>query len=385
MTAHTTPGIDPILADEWAELGWNNVAQMQNLGMPGVFTHGDFDTWSPGYLMFLAGMHNGISRLYETFGNGGADTEKRILTPEEYSRTWYRQNPPLPVVTWSQRDNNNYEQSALLTTLSYFAQHGHHFLENYYAKSKRSVLKPTTNGPAAYVFPASDAELNRQTQLLTVLKRQHVEMQQLTAATTVTLPGKKPGDASTQETFPAGSFVVRMDQPYSRIADALLDKQYWAPDDPQKHPYDDTGWSFPALYNVHVTRVMDASVLKAPMSPLADPATLTAKLDGTGDTFAIANTGQSTLLGLVYKLGAEHIAVTEKPTDANGQHFNAGSLIITGVPEATVTPALKRDVACCHSHERRSFCRHAPGHRAARRLHAHVARHADRRLVALWL
>ena len=86
-----------MLADEWAELGWHNVAQMQSFGMPGVFTHGDFDTWSPGYLMFLAGMHNGISRLYETFGNGGADTEKRILRPEDYSRTWYRQNPPLPV------------------------------------------------------------------------------------------------------------------------------------------------------------------------------------------------------------------------------------------------------------------------------------------------
>ena len=53
--------IDPTLADEWAELGWNNVAQMQSFNMPGVFTHGDFDTWSPGYLMFLAGMHNGIS------------------------------------------------------------------------------------------------------------------------------------------------------------------------------------------------------------------------------------------------------------------------------------------------------------------------------------
>ena len=333
--------IDPVLADEWAELGWNNVAQMQSLGMPGVFTHGDFDTWSPGYLMFLAGMHNGISRLYETFGNGGADTQKRILTPEEYSRTWYRQNPPLPVVTWSQRDNNNYEESALLTTLSYFAQHGHHFLENYYAKSKRSVLKPTSNGPAAYVMPASEAELNRQTQLLAVLKRQHVESQQLNASVTVTLPGKKPGEASTQETYPAGSFVVRMDQPFSRIADALLDKQFWAPDDPQKHPYDDTGWSFPALFNVHVTRIMDANILKASMSPVADPSTLTARLEGSGNTFVVPNTGQSTLLGLVYKLGAEHIAIAEKPFDANGQHLNSGSLLITGVPEATLTPALK--------------------------------------------
>ena len=122
--------VDPTLADEWAELGWNNVAQMQSFGMPGVFTHGDFDTWSPGYLMFLAGMHNGISRLYETFGNGGADTEKRILQPEDYSRTWYRQNPPLPVVNWSQRDNNNYEESALLSTISYFSHNTHHFLEN---------------------------------------------------------------------------------------------------------------------------------------------------------------------------------------------------------------------------------------------------------------
>jgi hypothetical protein len=174
--------VDPTLADEWAELGWNNVAQMQSLGMPGVFTHGDFDTWSPGYLMFLAGMHNGISRLYETFGNGGADTQKRILEPEEYSRTWYRQNPPLPVVLWSQRDNNNYEQSALLTTLSYFSQHTHHFLENFYSKSKRSVEKPTLEGPAAYVIPASDADANRQAELLKVMKRQHVEVEQLAEA-----------------------------------------------------------------------------------------------------------------------------------------------------------------------------------------------------------
>src|SRR6266568_4318323 len=153
--------VDPLLADEWAELGWNNVAQMQSFGMPGVFTHGDFDTWSPGYLMFLAGMHNGISRLYETFGNGGADTDKRILTPEQYSRTWYRQNPPLPIVNWSQRDNNNYEQSALLATISYFSQHTHHFLENYYLKSKRATQKPTFEGPAAYVITNDEAHANR--------------------------------------------------------------------------------------------------------------------------------------------------------------------------------------------------------------------------------
>ena len=71
--------LDPILTDEWQMIGWNNVSEMTKFGMPGVFTHGTFDTWTPGYLMFIAATHNGISRLYETFGNGGADTLERTL------------------------------------------------------------------------------------------------------------------------------------------------------------------------------------------------------------------------------------------------------------------------------------------------------------------
>jgi len=332
--------VDPTLADEWAELGWNNVAQMQTLGMPGVFTHGDFDTWSPGYLMFLAGMHNGISRLYETFGNGGADTEKRILSPEEYSRTWYRQNPPLPVVTWSQRDNNNYEESALLTTISYFSQHTHHFLENYYTKSKRSVLKPTFEGPAAYVIPADPAEANRQVELLKVLKRQHVEVEQLTEAATSSIPAAKRGDKPTQDTFPAGSIVIRMDQPYSRVADALLDRQFWAPDDPQKHPYDDTGWSFSHLFNLKTVRVTDPAILQSKMASLDDPSTITGKISGAGPVLAVANTGQVSLLTLVYKLKGATVQVAEKPFDADGKHYPAGSLLITGTDDARLTPIL---------------------------------------------
>jgi hypothetical protein len=332
--------VDPALADEWAELGWNNVAQMQSFGMPGVFTHGDFDTWSPGYLMFLAGMHNGVSRLYETFGNGGADTEKRILTPEQYSRTWYRQNPPLPVVTWSQRNNNNYEQTALLTTISYFAQHTHHFLENFYAKSKRAVQKPMLEGPAAYVIANDDAHANRVVELAKVLRRQHVEVQQLSAAATCEVPGEKRADKAKQETFAAGSLVVRMDQPYSRVADALLDRQYWAPDDPQKHPYDDTGWSFSQLFNLKVTRVSDAAILKADMKPVEDPAALAGRLDGDGALVAVANTGQTTLLALVYKLKDASIQAVDKPFDAGDRHFAAGSLLISGVQDDALKSAL---------------------------------------------
>lgn len=264
--------IDPILTGEWQQLGWDNVQQMTKLGMPGVFTHGSFDTWSPGYLMFIAAMHNGISRLYETFGNDGADTVKRILEPEEYQRTWYKPNPPLPVMSWSQRNNNNYQQTGLLTALKYFSDNGQLFLKNYYLKSKRSIEKPQNAGPAAYVFPADDARPGSQAQLLRILQRQHVELSRSTAPIKVSLPAAKDDEGKEQPArtrrFPAGSIVVRMDQPYSRIADTLLDRQYWSPKDPQQHPYDDTAWSMGDLFDVEVVRVTDSSILKAPMRKL---------------------------------------------------------------------------------------------------------------------
>jgi hypothetical protein len=367
--------IDPMLADEWAALGWNNVAAMQNFGMPGVFTHGDFDTWSPGYLMFLAGLHNGISRLYETFGNGGADTERRILAPDEYDRTWYKQNPPLPSVLWSQRDNNNYEESALLSTLSYFAQHGSHFLSNYYVKAKRSIEKPENAGPSAYVFAADPADRNRQMQLLRILQLQHVEISRLTAPATVMVSpsdraaagGENPEKSlsktgaeegksgvvggsgtgkqapSQPETFPAGAYVIRMDQPFSRVADALLDRQYWAPDDPQKHPYDDTGWCFSLLFNADVTRVADTAILSAKMEQIKDlehPGE--SPVSGSGTIYAVDNTGQIGLLALAYAVPGARLHVLDEPADVAGQHLAAGSLLIEGADADKMTAALRK-------------------------------------------
>jgi hypothetical protein len=344
--------VDPILTDEWEMIGWRNVSDMTKFGMPGVFTHGVFDTWSPGYLMFIAAMHNGISRLYETFGNGGADTLERTLDQEEYARTWYRQNPPLPKTLWSQRDNNNYEETGLLTSLHYFNENKRLFLKNFYLKAKRSVTKPTAEGPAAYVLSADDPRLDSQAALLRVLQKQAVEISRATAAFTVTLPAKKsakPGkgnkDASDKEAapatrnFPAGSYIVRMDQPYSRIADALLDYQYWSPDDPQKTPYDDTGWTFGELFHVQVARVTDPKVLEVAMERVKDirpPAGVNA--DGT--IFAINNNAEPSLATLRYKLRDASIEAAEEPFESGGKKFNRGTFLLRNVSRSQLSDAI---------------------------------------------
>jgi hypothetical protein len=354
--------LDPILTNEWEMIGWNNVGEMTRFGMPGVFTHGTFDTWSPGYLMFIGATHNGISRLYETFGNAGADTLDRTLRPEEYARTWYRQNPPLPHVRWSQRDNNNYEETGLLTSLHYFAANGKQFLRNFYLKSKRSIEKPKAEGPAAYVFPSDETRPGARADLLRVLQMQGCEISKATAPFTVTVQvkAKKGGKGEDSEAasdkqgatkeeepvsvkarpekwvsetrrFAPGSYVVRMDQPYSRIADMLLDYQYWSPDDPQKTPYDDTGWTFGELFGVKVARVMDAGVLSVPMERVSGEVRAPGGLRGEGSLFAVNHNAEESLLSLRYRFRDADFQAAETSFEAAGRKFRRGSFLIRGV------------------------------------------------------
>jgi len=360
--------LDPILTNEWQMIGWNNVNEMTRMGMPGVFAFGSFDTWSPGYLMFIAATHNGISRLYETFGNGGsADTQDRTLSASETSRTWFRQNPPLPYVKWSLRNNNNYEMTGLIVSLNHFANNRIYFLRNFYDKSKRSILKSTTEGPAAYVLPATEIRPGAQAELLRVLQKQRVEISRATSAFTVQMPVKAPaatagrgegppaaasaagatGAASASQArmepreFPAGSYIIRMDQPYSRIADALLDYQYWSPTDAQSTPYDDTGWTFPEGFAVQAVRVLDPKVLQAPMTLVTGAVTAASGVTGTGSIFAINHNADNGLITLRYKLKNADIQMAREPFEADGHKFSRGSFIIRNVSQADLDAATK--------------------------------------------
>lgn len=350
--------LDPLLTNEWHMIGWHNVQEMTRLGMPGVFAFGTFDTWSPGYLMFIAATHNGISRLYETFGNGGsAETLERTLSPDQTSRTWYRQNPPLPRVRWSLRNNNNYQQTGLLISLNYLAQNRKLFLQNFYEKSKRSVLKARMEGPAAYVFSAAEPRRGAQAELLRILQKQRVEIHRSTApfSVAVRVTARAPRQESTQPSaatstggtsradttartvrreFPAGSYIVRMDQPYSRIADALLDYQYWSPSDPQRNPYDDTGWTFPEGFAVEAVRVTDTTVLQVPMELVAGSIRAPGGITGGGTVFLIANNGDNALATLRYRLPDADIQAAELPFEAAGQSFPRGSFVIRNIQQS---------------------------------------------------
>jgi hypothetical protein len=238
--------LDPIVIDEWQRLAWHEVQEMTARGVPGVWTFGFYDGWAPNYMIWTGQGHNSVGRFYETFGNRWPITAERIVRGQS-DRAWYRPNPPLPKVKWSLRDNINYQQSALLFGLEYVAENRQHFLEQFWTLGKRSVAKAATEGPAGWVFDGAQKRRGNLDNLLTLLRTHGVEVSELDA------PFEK---------FPKGSFVVRMDQPYSRLADSVLDTQYVRG---EERVYDDTGWTLGYLKNVEVKRVTDLAILKAPM------------------------------------------------------------------------------------------------------------------------
>jgi hypothetical protein len=140
--------------------------------------------------------------------------------------------------------------------------------------------------------------------------------------------------------FPAGSYIVRMDQPYSRIADALLDYQYWSPNDPQKTPYDDTGWTFPENFAVQTVRITDSKILDAPMELVSGEIKSPGGIKGSGSVFAIEHNADNALATLRYRLKTADIQVAEEPFSGADRKFRRGSFIIQKVPHATLDKTL---------------------------------------------
>jgi hypothetical protein len=256
-TGPYNPWLDPISISEWQDLAYEEVETLTKAGVPGVWTQGFYDGWAANYGKTVADGHNAIGRFYETYSIGGADTGVRSLGANATSREWYRPNPPFPSARWSIRNNVNLSQSGLLVALHKVASEKERYLRNFYLKSKRSVAKARTEGPAAWVFPSSDPARKRQAMLLKLLQTHGIEVQRLDEA--ANLNGKS---------IPRGSFVVRMDQPYSRMADMLLDSQYYKPSDPRS--YDDTGWQLGPLFDVQTWRITDAGILDRQMSAAGD-------------------------------------------------------------------------------------------------------------------
>src|SRR5258706_6544854 len=133
-----------------------------------------------------------------------------------------------------------------------------------------------------------------------------------------------------------------MDQPYSRIADALLDYQYWSPSDPQRTPYDDTGWTFPESFAVRSVRVTDPRVLAVPMESVTGEIKAPGGVVGNGTIFAINHNADNALATLRYRIKDADFQIAEQPFEAAGQKFGRGSFIVRRISRGDLGKAARQ-------------------------------------------
>ncbi len=320
--------LDPITTTEWHAIAFHEVSTMNSLGMPGVWTWGFGEGWTHIYADSVANNHNAIGRGYETFGNATAETVRRRLNPQRQylgkpvtEAEWYRTWPPPQTFEWSLRNNVNYQQTGVLSALQYTALHADDMLRNFWRRGRNAVKKGETEPPYAVAIPEEQLDRRRLAVMVNLLRAHGIEVRRCRDAFEV-----KEGK------FVAGTYLVRLDQPYRSYAHDLLIAQKFPADKTPYPPYDDVGWALPFTLGVEVTAIGDVSVRDIKADLLTEEVAYPGKVVGDSDFYLIKDTGQEALLAARVRLADFDVEAVEKSFSVDGNKYPAGSWVIADQP-----------------------------------------------------
>ena len=315
-TGPYNPHVDPITYTEFLALSFHEVETMTAMGMPGVSTWNFGEAFSHFYLDSVGMNHNSVGRGYETWGNGSAETMRREIPADDAIMEWWRPLPPKSgVILWSARDNLNYQETGVLAALDYSARNSKELLHNFYTKGWDSWQKGLNEAPFAFLISEDQGDRARVAALVKLLLGQHIEVGRATSGIRV-----KEG------TFPAGTYVVKLDQPYRNYAVDLLLPQHYPRD--SNEPYDDVSWELPANYHLQVVPTADVAVRSAAASPLKEAPQPAGRVEGNGPVFLLKDTGQEGLLAARYRLAKFRIEIADRAFNTGESAFPAGSWVL---------------------------------------------------------
>jgi hypothetical protein len=240
------PNVDPVIVQLANALGMTAALDLTAAGRQGVAVNAVYDLWTP-------------ARHYQSY-HGGArilseSASARIATPvtlrpdqlsnsaQGYSpreRTW-NHIEPWTGGTWRLRDIVDDQLVVMESLCRQAASRREELLTGFHGVLKRASER---TAPFAYVIPAEQADPGAARKMLETLAFGAVEVER--AAEAFTANGRR---------YSAGSYVIRMQQPFSAFAKALLEKQAYPdlrmyPGGPPKRPYDVTAHTLPLLMGV---------------------------------------------------------------------------------------------------------------------------------------
>ncbi len=242
-------------------------------------------------------------------------------------REWYRgiAYTQKDMDTFTRRSNTNYMETGVLSALQLTAMFPATVLENFYIKTRNSIEEGKTKAPYGFVIPVQ-RDMTKVAEFVNILRIQRIEIGQATA----------PFKVGTT-TYPAGSYVIKRDQPYGRLAKNLIEKQQFP--DARLTTYDDSGWSMGYAFNIDVAEVADSAILKVAANNV-DKVTLKGSTSGNAAAgIAVAHLGSNNMISLRYKLKNVPMQIAEKSFKVDSVTYPAGSFVITDMSQAAAVKA----------------------------------------------
>ncbi len=262
------PNVDPLIVQGFTSLGTHVAWELAGQGKKGIVVSATYDAWTPA--RSYQHHHAGVRILSET---ASARLASPINVPAHVlvgRRGFDAQQPswnfpePWGGGAWTLANIVDYQSSGALALLRHAASHRDVWLANFLKIGERAV-KGWDTWPYAMVIPEQGQnEIGLKT-MLGILQRGQVAIQR--ASSSFTVDG---------HTYPSGTYVIVLRQPYASFAKALLERQAYPdlrvyPGGPPRAPYDVTAHTLPLLMGVSVATASDS--IDAPLSaPVSVPA-----------------------------------------------------------------------------------------------------------------
>jgi Zinc carboxypeptidase len=320
------PNIDPLLVEETNWLGTTMAAALATDGKKGVAVNAMYDEWTPArhYQAYHAGLRilteSASARLASPIGVPFSALATTALGYNAQQRSW-NYSDPWPGGEWRLGDIVSYQLIAFEACLDTVAKYRERFLRNFYEMGKHAV--EWKGPPYAYVFPPEQKDTPAEVKLLNTLRFGLVEVDRATQ--TFTADGIS---------YPEGSYVIPLAQPYGHYAKTLLERQRYPdlreyPGGPPKRPYDVTAQTLPLLMGV--TTVEVDHPFEVPMVKVDEVPLPPGKVEGQGTTYLLRPDSNNayTAVNRLFKQGVK-VARLPKTTLEAGKEFPAGTFVVSG-------------------------------------------------------
>lgn len=242
--------------------------------------------------------------------------------------TQYRMNYPRPWMggTWTLSDVVDYSLLSTQGLLESVANNRVSLKRNFYQMNRHTVERFSDGNPFAFLIPPEQRDPTAAITLVRLLQAEAAEVHVAEASF-----------VADRRKYPAGTHVVRLDQPFGRWVKDILEPQNYPdirwPDpsaEPDK-PYDITAWSLGMLMGVETVQV--AAPFKASLTLLVEDAALApGGVVGSGTTYLLSHESNQSFVALnrLLALGAT-VEWARQSLTADGTSYPAGVMLVENV------------------------------------------------------